>query len=95
MANVEIVGMYLLKSDGSFRLSFDATQIFGNDVKKNVVEINDEQMKVWMKGGDVEIAEGMDKGIFVVKNGEDYLGCGISDGKKIINHVPKERRSRR
>ena len=35
-----------------------------------------------------------EKGIHVIKHGEDFLGCGYSDGQKLWNFVPKERRIR-
>jgi len=92
IANVEIIGLYLIKKERNLRLSLDATQIFQNQISKNIVEINDKQLEEWLRGNNIDIKK--ESGIYVVKHGDDFIGCGISDGKKIINHVPKERRIR-
>jgi len=37
IANVEIIGLYLIKKERNLRLSLDATQIFQNQISKNIV----------------------------------------------------------
>jgi NOL1/NOP2/fmu family ribosome biogenesis protein len=94
IANVEIVGIYLMKNEkGGMRLGLDGSMILSNKIKKSVIEIKCEEMELWINGKNLEIVK--DSGIYVVKFKEDYLGSGISDGKKILNFVPKERRVRR
>ncbi len=93
IANVEVVGTYLVKREHRLRLSLDATQILSKQVSKNIIEIDDRQLEEWMKGNNLDIVK--DNSTYVLKHGEDFVGCGISDGKKIINFVPKERRIRR
>lgn len=95
IANVEIVGAYVFKQDEKFglRISMDGTKILSEEIKKNVIEINQEEMKEWLCGKNLEVVR--ERGVYVVKHGDDFLGCGISDGKKIINYVPKERRVRK
>lgn len=96
IANVEIVGLYLIRKDEKFglRLGFDGSMALKEQIVKNVTEISDSDVGKWMKGDSLEI-EG-EKGVFVLRseNSSDYLGCGAGDGKKIINFVPKERRIR-
>lgn len=92
IANIERIGLYLFKEDELLRLGFDATQILGNQLTEGVFDIDDEQVKGWMAGDDLNIKA--PQGILVIKNGKDYLGCAKSNGEKIINHVPKERRVR-
>jgi len=93
IANVEIVGLYLIKKEGQMRLGLDATSLLKDNVKKSVIEIMDGDVEEWFKGNNLEIVK--DNGIYIIKHGEDFLGCGVSDGKKIINYVPKERRIRK
>lgn len=94
IANVEIIGAYLFRHEkGGLRISLDGTGIFGEEVKKGIVEISNEEVDDWMKGRN--LAREIDKGIYVVKSGNDFFGCCISDGSKIISFVPKERRIRR
>ena len=92
IANVEIIGAYLIKRDRDLRLSLDATHILADQINKNVIEINDEQLDEWLRGNNLDIKKG--SGVMVIRHKNDFIGCGISDGKKIINHVPKERRIR-
>ncbi len=90
IANVEIIGMYLLKESNGFKLSFDATQVLSQEIKKNIIDLAEEQAKAWMSGGDIEIK--VQKGFVVLRHNGDLLGCGKSNGEKIFNYVPKERR---
>ena len=95
IANVEIVGLYLVKREKELRLSLDATQILANKINKNILEINNKQVEEWLGGKNLDIQK--ESGIYIIKYKDtgDFIGCGISDGKKIINHIPKERRIRR
>lgn len=95
IANVEIVGMYLFKKEGNLRISFDGTQILGDKIVKSIVKIDGENEKKWLMGENI-ILEGIESGIYVVQNSlGDFLGCGVSDGKKVLNYIPKERRVRK
>ena len=92
IANVEIIGLYLIKKERKLRLSLDATHTLKDQITKNIIEINNNQLEDWLRGKNLEIVK--DGGVHVIKCGDDFIGCGISDGKKLINHVPKERRIR-
>ena len=94
LTNIEFMGIYLFRKDMQFmRLWFDGTILLKEQINKNVIEINIEQLEKWMVGHNLDIA--VEKGIYVVKNGDDVFGCAVSDGKHLINFVPKERRIRR
>ncbi len=69
-------------------------QIFGKYATKNVVYINEEQLKDYLKGKDVDVGElsGVERGQVIVKFGEDVIGSGLYDGKNIKNQIPKARR---
>jgi len=92
IANIEIIGAYLLKRESRLRLSLDGTMILKDQIDKNVISINDEELDLWLHGKNLEIIKKNET--YIVSSGDDFIGCGISDGKKIINHVPKERRIR-
>jgi len=94
IANVEIIGIYLIKKERKLRLSLDGSIILKDQISKNVVEIDNEQLELWLRGKNLDIKK--ENGVYVIRTQEkhDLLGCGISDGKKLINHVPKERRIR-
>jgi len=90
VTSIEGIGLYLLKRGEGFRLSFDATQILKPWINKSIVKLNDEQFKSWIAGEDIDIETR--RGIVVISNGEDFFGCGKSNGSKIFNQIPKERR---
>ena len=90
IANVEAIGLYLIKREKALRLSLDAPHML--DVKKSFFEINDEQFKDWIRGKDLDLK--IKPGIYVVKHNEDLLGCGVSNGTVVFNFMPKERRIR-
>ncbi len=91
MANIEGVGIYFLKKElTGLRLSFEAVQLLKEQITKNILYINDNQLSLWIRGHDLDIAT--TPGTYVIAHGEDFFGCGKSNGKSIFNYVPKERR---
>jgi len=76
------------------KLTTAILQIFGRYATKNVVKLNDEQLREYLQGKDVEVGEveGVDKGQVVVVYGEDVIGSGLYDGRRIKNQIPKARR---
>lgn len=95
LANIEIIGTYLIRKEEEkdLRLSFDATQILNKQITKNIIELDETQMKKWMRGHDLEIPA--QKGVYVLKFKDDFIGCGKSNGSVIFNYVPKDRRLRK
>ena len=93
IANIEIIGLYLLKKEDNFRLSMDAASILKKQINKNIIEIDNEQIKDWMRGHDLDIKT--QRGVIIIKNNEDFIGCGKSNGEKVFNYVPKDRRLRK
>lgn len=91
--NIEIIGIYLARQEHDLRLSFDATQLLAEKIKKNIINIDEEQMKLWIRGHDLQFA--VPSGTVAINYNGDFLGCGKSNSEKIINHVPKERRIRK
>ena len=96
---IHSVGFYFgeLEDDG-FRLSFDSTQLFSGIIKKNVLEVDEEEAKKWLSGLDIKLTEEEAKRIdghyVVIKHSSDMLGCGKVKNLRVLNHVPKDRRER-
>ena len=91
-AALEKIGVYFAKIiNGELKLTIEGSQILNEQIKKNIFEIDDEQAEEWMMGRELNISTGM-KGFVVVKNKENYLGCGKASEHKITNFIPKERR---
>lgn len=93
IANVEIIGMYLFKKEvWGVRLSHDAVHAFSDKIKKGIFSIGKEDFDKWIRGNDIDVK--CDKGAVILKYGDDFVGCGVSNGEKIFNYVPNERRIR-
>ena len=88
---IDNIGLYFAKiqNDG-IRLTIDGVQLIKNEITKNILEINDETAIKWLRGNDLDIKT--DKSFKIIKNNNEFLGCGKSTEDKITNFVPKERR---
>ena len=77
------------------RLTIEGSQMIGPSAKKNILELDDQEVIQWMKGKDIERDFNM-QGFVIIKHNTDYLGCGkIKEEKKVLlNYVPKVRRVR-
>jgi NOL1/NOP2/fmu family ribosome biogenesis protein len=95
IANVEIVGFYLLRQESpdDVRLSFDAPIILKDQITNNIVEINKEQFDLWIRGDNIDVPA--PRGNVIIRYNGDFIGCGKSNGLKVFNYVPKDRRLRK
>ena len=93
---IEKIGIYVgaifLPTD-EIRLSIEGTQIFKDQITKNLFEINEEKFGNWMQGEELNIKTGL-RGIIVIKYKNNFLGCGKASENKIGNFIPKSRRLR-
>lgn len=91
ITNVEVIGMYIIsKKDVESRINFDALSLLKNQITKNILQIDEKQLNLWLCGRNLEISSA--KGPIVLKYEDDFVGCGKSNGEKIFNYVPKERK---
>ncbi|MEK6817640.1 MAG: hypothetical protein AABX80_02455 [Nanoarchaeota archaeon] len=96
IAFIEKIGIYIgaifLPTD-EIRLSIEGTQIFKNQITKNIFELNSKQLESWMQGEELNIKTGL-REIIVIKYKDNFLGCGKASELKIGNFIPKSRRLR-
>ena len=89
---IERIGIYFAKIiESDVKLSIEGTILLGEQIKKNVYELDANQVEPWMKGQDLDIKTGK-KGFLIVKYKDDFLGCGKASEEKIGNFIPKSRR---
>lgn len=90
--NIERIGIYFAKEQGSeIRLSTDGIHILRDQITKNILELNKEQLNEWMHGQELNIKTDS-RGFIIIKHKEDYIGCGKASENKITNFMPKSRR---
>src|SRR3990167_7173514 len=61
IAFIERIGVYFGKVEekiDEIRLSIEGSQILGNQIKKNIFEIPDDEIENWMKGRELNIKTG-------------------------------------
>lgn len=82
------------KQNDKLVLSIEGAQMIGPNAKRNLIELNYKLARLWMKGYDIPFDEEEGKklkGFQILKNNNDYLGCGIFKENRIINFMPKAR----
>ena len=101
---IEGVGLYFGKEEinrngvREARLSLDALHVLKDQITKNILVLNEEQVKTWFLGKDLQLdkADVDEKllGEFVaVSNGKDFIGTGrVSFEGLLSSYLPKERR---
>lgn len=96
LINIDIMGLYLFhEHHDEIRLSIDAIHLLKDQITKNILELNDEQALAWFKGEDIitdEVLKKENRGFKILKNNNDYIGCGKLTQERIVNYMPKERR---
>lgn len=89
---INSIGLYIAEfNNNEVRLSIEGSQIIGKKAKKNVIELDENQAKEWLKGNDLEKPTNAE-GFVILKHNEDYLGSGRVKQNTILNFVPKTRR---
>ncbi|MBI2663688.1 hypothetical protein HYX15_04125 [Candidatus Woesearchaeota archaeon] len=89
---INSIGMYFAKLyPNGIRLSIEGSQLIGPLAKKNVLEVNNDEVKNWVKGYDILTDERFN-GYVIMKNNNDYFGSGFYREGKIENMIPKDRR---
>lgn len=94
ISDVQLIGLYLMKNENNeIRINFDALPILASKIKKNVLEISEEQLKDWLKGNNLFVS--IPEGVYAIKYKNNFLGCGKSNGSVLFNYTPKDRRIRK
>jgi NOL1/NOP2/fmu family ribosome biogenesis protein len=91
------VGMYFgrLKRNEKIQLSVEGSQIVGRLANKNIAIVDDENISRYMEGLECKWSELVNcevNNFVIIKNGNDFFGCGILREDKIESLVPKARR---
>lgn len=94
MRGVQSLGLYIAKIKGQdVVLSIEGAQILCNRIKKNRIELTEEQAKLWMEGAPVQLEKFTAAKYVVAFYKHLCLGCGrVSADGKVYPQVPKWRR---
>lgn len=96
---LDAAGLYIGKIEvNGIRLSMEGSQLIGSHASRHVLIIDEEHLEPWVKGEDFELSEneqkktGNEDGFFIIKFGNDYIGCGQIKNNNLRSLVSKERR---
>ncbi|MDD5254189.1 MAG: hypothetical protein PHG05_03770 [Candidatus Nanoarchaeia archaeon] len=89
--NIVSYGLYFAREESELRLSIEGSQLIGKNATKNIIELNEKQIKQWMQGLDIDIDSDCD-GFVLIKHNKDFYGCGKYKDNKILNFISKDRR---
>lgn len=90
IARVEIVGAYLGREEPfGVRLSFDMTQLLSDKISHHIVDLDESEYLLWMRGHPLPVS--LTQGMYIVRYRTDFLGSGYCNGTNLYNYVPKER----
>ncbi len=88
-------GLYFGRlTHGELKLSIEGSQMVGPKATKNVLELTDDEVRMWLQGLDLD-NKGQEKRFVIIKHKNDYFGCGREIEGRLLNLVPKARRIRR
>jgi len=94
LRKVQQIGLYVAKlSKAGVSLSPEGSQLLDDAIKKNIVELSEEEAELWMKAAPLTL-HAETEGIYVVgRLGKLYLGSGrVSRDGKIYPQIAKWRR---
>lgn len=87
------IGMYFCEiGKHGIRLSIEGSQIVGAGAVKNIIELDEEEIKKWFRGEDLEKECKECGGFVIIKHDKDFLGNGKYANGKILNYIGKTRR---
>ena len=90
---INSAGMYFCEiDDKGIRLSIEGSQLIGPKATKNIVELNEDEVRKWLKGEDLEKERKDCSGFVILKHKHDFLGTGKYSNARILNYVGKSRR---
>ena len=93
--NIEAIGLLFgryFEKQKRFKPTTNALQIFGRYATKNIVELDEKEKEMYIRGYDLEKKLNLEEGYVIVKFKNDVLGCGLYREGKIKNQIPKARK---
>jgi len=91
---VDKYGMYFGELKNELRLSMEAAWLIGKKAQKNIVEINETELKSYFLGEELDKDLGVENRFVLLKFQNDVISCAKYKDQKILNFLPKIHRSK-
>ena len=89
--NPESIGICIFRLDKTPKPTTNFLQLFGNQIYKNVIELNKKLAIDYCSGLNLESDMEVEPGFVIVKYKKVTLGCGHWNGSLLKNQIPKSR----
>lgn len=88
------IGLYFAhQATDGIRLTIEGSQLVGPSAKKNILEINSNQLKEYVRGFELHKRHFKEpEGYYLVKHEDDFIGCIKITQDKILSFLSKARR---
>ena len=91
----EGIGLLFARKGIILKPTTNMIQLFGKCATKNVIELNETQKSMFLRGLDIlNLDANADTGYVIVKHKNDFLGCSLLKENNLKNQIPKQRRIR-
>ena len=77
--------------NSGIRMTVEGAQLIGKYATKNVLDLDKDQIKEWIKGNQVDVKYDTN-GFVLIRNKKDFFGCGLVKNNILLNYFPKTRR---
>ena len=89
---VDSFGLYIGEFlDPAFRPSVEGSQFISHLATKNILDLTEEQVRLYFQGDAFQIDQSL-RGLFLLRSGDDIIGCAAAKDGMLINFHPKTRR---
>jgi len=91
---INTIGLYFGEwRRNELRLSLEGSQMVGPLAGKNVVSLDEQQLKWYFEGMDLDMDLGAENRFVLLKFRKDFIGCAKYKERKLLNFMPKEHRT--
>ncbi|MBS3145356.1 hypothetical protein J4414_00955 [Candidatus Woesearchaeota archaeon] len=89
--NIKRIGIFFGRViNNNFILSIEGSQIVGSKSKKNIIDLDEEEVECWFKG--MNIMKDVEKGIYLVRYKKDFIGSCKAANFEMFNSLDKNRK---
>ena len=101
MANLRFIpessGLCIFRFDKTPKPTTNFLQLFGSNIKRNILDLNKFELREYCKGNDLEreiVTNNLEPGFIAIRYKKTIIGCAHWNQKIIKNQLPKSRRCR-
>ncbi len=92
----ESSGLCIFRFDKTPKPTTNLLQLFGSNIKRNILDVNKYNLIEYCKGNDLEreiVKNNLEPGFIAIRYKKSVIGCAHWNKKIIKNQLPKSRRS--